>query len=34
MESSGKRPLAANRIVDWNCSVVDGGHKTAYSRPG
>lgn len=34
MESSGKRPVAANRIADWDCAVVDGGRKAVYSRAG
>ena len=34
MESSGKRPVATNRIADWDCAVVDGGRKAAYSRAG
>ena len=34
MESSGKRPVAANRIADWDCAVGDGGRKAVYSRAG
>ena len=26
--------MAANRIADWDCAVVDGGRKAVYSRAG